>query len=350
MAWTWSAPQRGALSFTTALAPVCQALRHRFDDALAQSPARGAFAASTGVLTGAGVLAPLMAAETLTALLFTAAAAAASMLVFRLRETTAPTTQNAFNPALSMSSRSTSVPQTRFRELLPRDAQHASLDRARWSQLTAHMSHELRTPLNAVLGFSEMMSKEVFGPMGSHCYSDYARNIHASGRMLLKTAEDALAITALLSAPEHRRVPLTACLSTAIADATAFHADTFSSRRIAVSFCDPDRAVLIADPQIVRQLFINLLADAVTRVTDDDTISITARVDAGSVEIAFEVLPDPQRVDLAQETFAILLASTLAELSGAPFAISTDMRTGLRTCDLTFTVATQQDFFALSDG
>ncbi len=350
MAWTWSAPQRGALSFTTALALVCQALRHRFDDALGQSPARGAFAASTGVLTGAGVLVPLMAAETLTAILFSGAAAAASMLVLRVRETTVPAAQNSFNPTLAKSSRSASVPQTRFLELLPRDAQRSSLDRARWSELTAHMSHELRTPLNAVLGFSEMMSKEVFGPMGSHCYSDYARNIHASGRMLLKTAEDALAITALLSAPERRRVPLTACLSTAIADAMAFHADAFATRHITVSISDPDQAVLVADPQIVRQLFINVLADAVTRIADGDTISLSAHVDAGSVQIAVDVLPDTRRVDLAPDTFAILLASTLAELSGAAFSISTDTRTGRRSCDLSFAVATQQDFFANSGG
>jgi signal transduction histidine kinase len=41
----------------------------------------------------------------------------------------------------------------------------------------ANMSHELRTPLNAVIGFSEMMTKEVFGAIGHQNYKEYAKDI-----------------------------------------------------------------------------------------------------------------------------------------------------------------------------
>src|SRR5262245_40665857 len=46
------------------------------------------------------------------------------------------------------------------------------------SQFLATMSHELRTPLNAVIGFSEIMKDEIFGPVGSERYKDYAASIH----------------------------------------------------------------------------------------------------------------------------------------------------------------------------
>jgi cell cycle sensor histidine kinase DivJ len=42
------------------------------------------------------------------------------------------------------------------------------------SRFLANMSHELRTPLNAIIGFSEVMTFEMFGPVGSPRYLEYA--------------------------------------------------------------------------------------------------------------------------------------------------------------------------------
>jgi signal transduction histidine kinase len=62
------------------------------------------------------------------------------------------------------------------------------------SAFLASMSHELRTPLNAVLGFSEMMQTEAFGPLGSPRYKDYLGSIHSSGTHLLSLINDILDI------------------------------------------------------------------------------------------------------------------------------------------------------------
>ncbi|PCJ58379.1 MAG: hypothetical protein COA65_08045 [Rhodospirillaceae bacterium] len=53
------------------------------------------------------------------------------------------------------------------------------------SEFLANMSHELRTPLNAVIGFSEVMHRELMGPLGSDSYRNYAGDILESGRHLL---------------------------------------------------------------------------------------------------------------------------------------------------------------------
>ena len=53
------------------------------------------------------------------------------------------------------------------------------------SRFLATMSHELRTPLNAIMGFSEVMEKELLGPIGSDLYREYAHNIYESGDHLL---------------------------------------------------------------------------------------------------------------------------------------------------------------------
>jgi len=46
------------------------------------------------------------------------------------------------------------------------------------------MSHELRTPLNGIIGFSEVLSQEMFGTMGNPRYRDYAGDIHGAGKHL----------------------------------------------------------------------------------------------------------------------------------------------------------------------
>jgi len=63
------------------------------------------------------------------------------------------------------------------------------------SDFLANMSHELRTPLNAIIGYSQMMSEEVFGPVGSEKYKEYLDHISASGHHLYGLINDILDIS-----------------------------------------------------------------------------------------------------------------------------------------------------------
>jgi signal transduction histidine kinase len=60
------------------------------------------------------------------------------------------------------------------------------------AQFLANMSHELRTPLNAIIGFSEVISSEMLGPVGTQSYKGYAHDIYASGQHLLAILNDIL--------------------------------------------------------------------------------------------------------------------------------------------------------------
>jgi signal transduction histidine kinase len=60
------------------------------------------------------------------------------------------------------------------------------------SQFLSNMSHELRTPLNAILGFSEVLHKQMMGPIGAPRYAEYARHIYDSGAHLLVQVEEML--------------------------------------------------------------------------------------------------------------------------------------------------------------
>lgn len=65
------------------------------------------------------------------------------------------------------------------------------------SVFLANMSHELRTPLNSIIGFSETLRSELFGPLGTPKYKEYAGDINASGNHLLEVIKDILDITSV---------------------------------------------------------------------------------------------------------------------------------------------------------
>lgn len=76
------------------------------------------------------------------------------------------------------------------------------------SSFLANMSHELRTPLNAILGFSEVLEREMFGPMANRAYRDYAGDINTSGRYLLGLINDILDLSRIQrAAPMHATSP-----------------------------------------------------------------------------------------------------------------------------------------------
>ena len=68
-------------------------------------------------------------------------------------------------------------------------AEEASLAK---SEFLAKISHEIRTPLNAIIGFSEVMMGERFGPVGGDRYRQYLKDIHTSGGHLISLLNDLL--------------------------------------------------------------------------------------------------------------------------------------------------------------
>jgi len=60
------------------------------------------------------------------------------------------------------------------------------------SEFLATMSHELRTPLNAIIGFSDVLKKQLYGPLGNDRYNEYVADINSSGLHLLAIINDIL--------------------------------------------------------------------------------------------------------------------------------------------------------------
>jgi len=181
-----------------------------------------------------------------------------------------------------------------------------------FGDLMARISHDLRTPLNAVMGFSEMMALELFGPLGDRRYQDYVHHIRDSAAQLLKSAEDTMALTALMASP-HRRENACACnLEQLIADAWGSIARPAHARGIALSAYIPSEVEVLGDMRALRQIMVNLMAEAVYRAPAGEHIVIAAIAEGELVEIAVTVAQAPRK----SGSLALCLARALLEMHG----------------------------------
>jgi two-component system cell cycle sensor histidine kinase PleC len=141
-----------------------------------------------------------------------------------------------------------------------RRAEEANMAKSRF---LATMSHELRTPLNAILGFSEVMSNEVLGPMGNDTYRDYSKDINSSGQHLLHLINEILDLSRI----EAGRYQLhEEPVSLAAVAEECCHLMELKARnkdiRLAQEF-EPDLPRIFADERALRQITLNLLSNAV---------------------------------------------------------------------------------------
>lgn len=274
------------------------------------SVARGAILLSAIVLSLAGCLAPHTGPEVLAALLFLCAAAMALIATARSLDEDAPRTT---------AHRARPLPRT-LQELAVAGEDRTTLDPSDWYRMTHRMSHELRTPLNAVLGFSELMASQAFGPLGSPQYVDYAHAINASGRTLLKSAEDALAITNLLTAHNSQHRPQSASLRGGLDDMMAFHELEAGQPGLDLSGWNDGSCEIVGEAQTLRQILINLMAVALDRASatlSGTAIRLDCTCDAQEACIEISVEGESASIPVRDDNFSLALARTLAELSNA---------------------------------
>jgi PAS domain S-box-containing protein len=131
------------------------------------------------------------------------------------------------------------------------------------SDFLAKVSHEIRTPLNAIIGFSEMMSNERFGPIGNQRYIEYANDISRSGRHVLDIVNDLLDISKIEAG--EMDLDFTAVrLNATVSDAISLLQPQANSQRVIVRTALSDRLPdVVADTRSVKQILINILANAI---------------------------------------------------------------------------------------
>ncbi|MET1028208.1 MAG: PAS domain S-box protein, partial [Dongiaceae bacterium] len=172
------------------------------------------------------------------------------------------------------------------RELAVARAEAANLAK---SSFLAVMSHELRTPLNAIIGFSELMSREIMGPIGNDAYRQYITDIHDSGALLLNIVNSILDLSRIESGKHDLSIVgvglkdvWTPIAGTLAANAATKGVELLGPRQI------PD-CKFAADPHAVSQILLNLVSNAIKFTTVGGTVEVGLEDDRDRREVAIFV-------------------------------------------------------------
>jgi signal transduction histidine kinase len=215
------------------------------------------------------------------------------------------------------------------------------------SAFLAAMSHQLRTPLNAVIGFSEVLSTETFGPLGSLRNKEYIKNIHASGVHLLALINDILDV-ARIDANEDKLNEEVIELRGVVLDSLRMVSHQAELKKIRLSEeIDTHVRFVLADERRLKQILINLLGNAVKFTQTDGQVRVRAFRNEQGLIIAVSdtgIGMTEKDIPLALERFrqidsslsrkyegaglGLPLAKQLTELHGGTLAIESKVDVG----------------------
>ena len=210
----------------------------------------------------------------------------------------------------------------------------------------ANMSHELRTPLNAILGFSEIIKSAAFGPIGSN-YREYAGDIHSSGAHLLSLINEVLDLSKL-EAGQFELVEQHVNLVDLVESSTRFVEPQAQKGRVGLSHSiEPAVSLIRADERRMRQILINILANAVKFTPPGGQVGLAVRRTGKGllIQISDTGIGIPaDKIKMAMEPFSqveaganrqyqgtglgLPLAKRLVELHGGTLSLESEVSRG----------------------
>jgi signal transduction histidine kinase/HAMP domain-containing protein len=187
------------------------------------------------------------------------------------------------------------------------------------TEFLANMSHELRTPLNAVIGFSEIIAGEMFGPVGQPKYREFAADILRSGHHLLAVISDILDIAKLQSGRTELKLEPTRVAdiveeSLRLVRQQAAEAEVELTQNLGGSV-----PLVAADHARLRQVLLNLLSNAIKFTPKGGKVKVSVRRSAKGVAIEVSdtgIGMDAKDIPRALEPFGQVDDSSLARKYG----------------------------------
>jgi PAS domain S-box-containing protein len=156
------------------------------------------------------------------------------------------------------------------------------------TEFLAVMSHEFRTPLNAIIGYADLLSEEVVGTLDER-QKHHVGRIRTSAGLLLELVEQILSISRIEAGEEtvHReRVEISAL----VAEVGSLMRPLAARKGLdLVTSIAPDVHEILSDPVKLRQILLNLLANAI-KFTDAGTVELRAKPASDGDHVLLEVV------------------------------------------------------------
>ena len=144
----------------------------------------------------------------------------------------------------------------------------------------AQVSHEIRTPLHAILGFSEVMLEERFGPVGNERYKDYIKDIHASGSHVMSLADDLLDLSKI-EAGKLELAFASVDANSVIRECVSLMQPQAARERVIMRVSLHDRLPrVMVDERSLKQIMLNLMSNAVKFNEPGGQVIVSTAVDA----------------------------------------------------------------------
>ena len=143
--------------------------------------------------------------------------------------------------------------------------------------LLATMAHELRSPLTAVVGFSGVMARQAFGPVGNPKYLDYAQSIEMAGSHLSDLVSDLLD-TAKVEARKIELTPARASSGEIIEQSLRLVRGLAIDAGVRLKMIPGPWPDLHVDQRAIKQVLINLLSNAVKFSPPDASVEISGEI------------------------------------------------------------------------
>lgn len=147
----------------------------------------------------------------------------------------------------------------------------------------ANMSHELRTPLNAIIGFSDILSQELFGKLQNKKQKEYVELINESGNHLLQVVTEILDMSKIDSGT-FDIVPEPFDVKSLVETCTNILSQQAEVRGIELQNIVPDDLPeAVADPRACRQILINLISNALKFSNEDGRVVVGVRLEGSKL-------------------------------------------------------------------
>lgn len=150
--------------------------------------------------------------------------------------------------------------------------------------LLSAVSHEVRTPLNVILGFSEVMSLEQFGPLGHEKYKDYVQDIHNSAQHALSLINDLLDLTKLKAGKWHVE-PAEVEINTLVRDQVRLMRELAAQKNVRLrSDLEENLPQVHVDERSLQQILLNLISNGINYDKEGGLITVkTLRQDENTL-------------------------------------------------------------------